>query len=87
MFNILSNAVSSLTSYCIFSILTSLLTYTVPTEHHILPTKLAIIRTLPVVLDIPFEVVLINRLVPVVNISPSGTDTWRGYVARFSPIA
>jgi hypothetical protein len=59
----LSNAVSSLTSTKCFFILTSLLTYTVPTEHHILPEKLAHTRTATVVVDIPFEVARINRLV------------------------
>ncbi len=39
MFNILSNAVSSLTFNIFLFILSSLLTYVVPTEHHILPKK------------------------------------------------
>ena len=42
MFNILSNAVSLLTSNIFLFILSSLLTYIVPTEHLILPLKLAV---------------------------------------------
>ena len=63
MFNILSNAVSSLTSTIFLFVLASQLTYIVPLEHHILPLKLAITKKLLVVLDIPFEPVRINRFV------------------------
>jgi hypothetical protein len=63
MFNILSNAVSSLTSNFIFySRITTYIYSTNRTPYT--PIKVCYFKTSPVVLDIPFEVALINRLVP-----------------------